>query len=205
MTKPPIFTEDLSKLPTSLFGPPSVTWWGVMAFMVIEGAGFAMVFAAYFFLMSHEQSWPPEPWPAPDLLAGTLFTLVMLASEWPNTLIKKAANAHDTVRVRRLMLWPIAIGALLLVIRGFEFASLNVRWWDNAYGSVIWALLFLHTLHMATDWIDTIVLERLMRTPLGYETRRLIDVDENSLYWRFVWLTWLPIYFLIYWLPRLVP
>jgi cytochrome c oxidase subunit III len=205
MTPQPHFTEDVSKLPTSLFGPPSLTWWGVMAFMAIEAAGFAMVFAAYFFLMSHEQSWPPEPWRPPDLLAGTLFTLVMLASEWPNLLIKKAAKAHDTNRVRTLMLWPVGIGVLLLVLRGFEFTSLNVRWWDNAYGSVIWALLFLHTLHMATDWIDTIVLERLMRTPLGYETRRMIDVDENSLYWRFVWLTWLPIYVLIYWLPRLAP
>ena len=41
-----------------------------------------------------------------------------------------------------------------------------------------------------------------MRTPLGFTGRRLVDTDENALYWRFVWLTWLPIYLLIYWLPR---
>ena len=36
----------------------------------------------------------------------------------------------------------------------------------------------------------------------GESGRRMVDVSENSLYWRFVWLSWLPIYVLIYWLPR---
>ena len=57
--------------------------------------------------------------------------------------------------------------------------------------------------HILTDWGDTIVLWALMLTPLGYEGRRLVDTDENSLYWRYVWLLWLPIYIMIYWMPRL--
>ena len=69
---------------------------------------------------------------------------------------------------------------------------------------ILWALLLLHTTHILTDWIDKLVLERLIRTPLGYEPRRLVDVDENSLYWRFVWLTWIPIYLMLYWIPRWV-
>jgi cytochrome c oxidase subunit 3 len=97
----------------------------------------------------------------------------------------------------------LCIGAGLLVVRGFEFNSLNVLWYENAYGSIIWALLLLHTAHIGTDWVDTVVLWRLMKTPHGHEPRRLVDVEENSLYWRFVWLSWLPIYVLIYWLPRL--
>jgi cytochrome c oxidase subunit III len=97
----------------------------------------------------------------------------------------------------------VAIGAVLLVIRGFEFNSLNCRWTDNAYGSIVWALLLLHTTHILTDWADTIVLWALIRTPLGHEPRRLVDVDENSLYWRYVWLLWIPIYLMIYWVPRL--
>ncbi len=105
--------------------------------------------------------------------------------------------------MRKLLLWPVAIGAVLLVLRGFEFNSLNVLWYENAYGSIIWALLLLHTIHMATDWVDTVVLWRLMLTPHGNSPRRLVDVDENSLYWRFVWLSWLPIYVLIYILPAI--
>jgi heme/copper-type cytochrome/quinol oxidase subunit 3 len=199
----PRFTEDVAELPTHKFGPSSLTWWGIIGFMLIEGAAFGLAFAAYFFLMGHEQGWPPEGRAAPDLLAGTLFTILILASEIPNTIIKKAAEAHDTETVRVLMPLMVAIGAVLLIIRGFEFNSLNVRWTDNAYGSIIWALLLLHTTHILTDWVDTVVLTVLIQTPLGYEGRKLVDVDENSLYWRYVWLLWIPIYLMIYWVPRL--
>jgi len=202
MSVKPSFTRDLAELPTHAFGHRSLTWWGVIGFMVIEGAGFAMAIAAYFFLMSQEQEWAPRPTLPPDLLAGTLFTLVMLLSEIPNSMIKKATETYDTNKVRMLLPGMVAIGVLLFVIRGFEFNSLNVMWYDNAYGSIIWALLFLHTAHVATDWVDSVVLWRLMETPYGEEPRRLVDVDENSLYWRFVWLTWLPLYVMIYWLPR---
>jgi hypothetical protein len=44
-----------------------------------------------------------------------------------------------------------------------------------------------------------------MFTRHGHHGRRFVDVSENCLYWRFVWLTWLPLYLLIYWLPRWVP
>jgi cytochrome c oxidase subunit 3 len=203
MIHEPRFTDDVAELPTHRFGPSSLTWWGVIGFMVVEGAAFALAFAAYFFLMGHEQGWPPEGRAAPGLLAGTLFTIVILLSEIPNTMIKKAANAYDRDTVRAPMPVIVGIGVVLLIIRGFEFNSLNCRWTDNAYGSIIWALLLLHTSHILTDWVDTVVLAALMRTPLGYEARRFVDVDENSLYWRYVWLLWLPIYAMIYWVPRL--
>jgi heme/copper-type cytochrome/quinol oxidase subunit 3 len=171
--------------------------------MVIEGAGFGLSFAAYFFLMGHEQGWPPEGRAAPNLLYGTLFTIVILLSEIPNTIIKKAARERDVPTIRALMPVMIIAGILLLVIRGFEFNNLNCRWTDNAYASIIWAILLLHTIHVATDWTDTVVLWALMMTPLGWEGRRLVDTDENSLYWRYVWLLWIPIYLMIYWVPRL--
>jgi cytochrome c oxidase subunit III len=203
MIGPVRFTDSVADLPTHKFGPSSLTWWGIIGFMVVEGAFFGLAIAAYFFLMGHEQGWPPEARKAPDLLAGTLFTIVILLSEIPNTATKKAAQAYDTPKVRRLIWAPVAIGAVLLVIRGFEFNSLNVRWTDDAYGSIIWALLLLHTSHILTDWFDTVVLAFLLQTVEGYEGRRLVDVDENSLYWRYVWLLWIPIYLLIYWVPRL--
>lgn len=203
MIRAPHFTQDVGDLPTYKFGTSSLTWWGIIGFMLIEGTAFGLAFAAYFFLMGHEQGWPPEGRAAPDVLAGTLFTILILASEVPNTMIKKAAEARDVPAIRLLLPVMVAIGIVLLIIRGFEFNSLNVRWTDNAYGSIIWALLLLHTTHILTDWFDTVVLMFLMRTPLAYEGRRLVDTDENSLYWRYVWLLWIPIYLMIYWIPRL--
>src|SRR6185369_2478696 len=133
------FTEDLSHLPTHKFGTSSITWWGVIGFMVIEGVAFALTFAAYFFLMGHEQGWPPEGRPAPNVVAGTIFTIVILLSEIPNTSIKKAALAHDVGTIRALMPVMVVVGVVLLIIRAFEFNSLNCLWTDNAYGSIVWA------------------------------------------------------------------
>jgi cytochrome c oxidase subunit 3 len=202
MTLPAKFTGDLAELPTHAYGHRSLTWWGVVAFFLIEGSGFALAIASYFYLAGVETHWPPEPFRPPSLLAGTLFTIVILLSEIPNTLIKKAAEKKDLRGMQKYLLVMLGIGVSLALLRGFEFASLNVWWTDNAYGSIIWALLFLHATHFITDFIDTVVLTALMFTNHSAENRRHVDVAENAMYWRFVWLTWLPIYVMIYWLPR---
>jgi heme/copper-type cytochrome/quinol oxidase subunit 3 len=201
---PPRFTEDLRALPTHAFSHRSLTWWGIMGFMLIEGAAFGLAIAAYFFLMANEQRWPPDAVNPPGLWAGTIFTLIAVASEVPNTWLKKAAERYDRGAVQLGLFVMVAIGVVLLIVRSFEFMSLNISWYDNAYGSILWALLLMHFVHVATDWIDTAVLAALMLTPHGREGRRFVDVSENSLYWRFVWLSWLPLYLLIYWLPRIV-
>ena len=197
------FKIDLAPLPTHAFGHRALTWWGLVGFFLIEGTAFAVAIASYFYLMNLDQAWPPPPFLPPDLLAGTLFTVLMLLSEIPNTLAKKAAEAEELKPLQRMLLAASAIGLVLLVIRGFEFASLNVLWYQNAYGSAVWLLLFLHTAHIATDWVDTLVLTALMHTKEGTKSRRFVDCAENSAYWRFVWLVWLPMYVLIYWLPRM--
>jgi cytochrome c oxidase subunit III len=92
-------------------------------------------------------------------------------------------------------------GIAFCIIRAMEFATLNVRWDSNAYGSVVWLLLGLHTTHIVTDLIDTIVLTVLFFTgPL--DGKRYADVSENSFYWYFVVATWIPIYLVIYWGAR---
>jgi heme/copper-type cytochrome/quinol oxidase subunit 3 len=197
------FTGDLAVLPTHAFGSRSLTWWGVIAYMMIEGGGFALAGGAYLYLMSQETVWPPASFP-PDLLPGALFTIIILLSEIPNTLLKKAAEKEQRERVILLITLLDLFGLLLLVIRGFEFAHINVRWSDNAYGSILWGLLILHTIHILTDWAESVVLTALMCTEHGKVPRRFVDVSEDALYWRFVWITWLPVFALIYLVPRWV-
>ena len=49
---------DLSKLPLHGTGSASLTFWGTGAFMLIEGMGFALTIAVYFYLMSLAPRWP---------------------------------------------------------------------------------------------------------------------------------------------------
>lgn len=192
---------DLSGLPLHGIGSASPTWWGTLGFMLLEGSGFALVIAIYLYLGSLARDWPPAP--APDLLPGTLVTLVLLASLVPNFFIARWAERLDIPKVRVAIVAMSVLGIVPLAIRLFEFPAMHVSWDSNAYGSVVWTLLGLHTTHLITDLGDTVVLAVLMFTRHGHNKRRFGDVQDNALYWNFVVLTWLPIYFCIYFLPRL--
>jgi cytochrome c oxidase subunit III len=193
-------TIDVAGLPSHGFSHRSPMWWGTLGMIAIEGTVFALTIMAYFYIRSHANTWPMFALP-PDLLWGTLFTVLTLASAIPNQLAKKAGERYDVAGTRLWLGIMVAIGLAMIVVRCFEFGALNVRWDSNAYGSVVWVLLGFHTAHLVTDWADSIVLLILFFTgPL--EGKRFVDVSENSMYWYFVVLAWLPIYFVIYWGAR---
>jgi heme/copper-type cytochrome/quinol oxidase subunit 3 len=194
---------DVSQLPPGAFGHRSLMWWGTFGLVLIEGTAFALAIGIYLYLWSHAPEWPPGHTAPPRLLWGTLNTVILLASAIPNQLTKKAAERVDLRGSQRWLLVSLAFGVAFNVVRVFEFPALNVKWNQDAYGSIVWLLLGLHTTHIVTDVIDSAVLAVLMLVgPI--EERRFVDVAENSVYWYFVVLTWLPIYALLYWAPRIL-
>jgi cytochrome c oxidase subunit III len=193
---------DLSRLPLHGMGTASATWWGTLAFMLIEGTGFALAIAVYLYLMSIAATWPVAA-PRPNLLPGTIVTLILVGSLVPNYLVSRWAEQQDLRKVRIALVLMSILGIAPLVVRFFEFPALNVSWDTNAYGSIVWMLLGLHTTHIITDVVDTLVLTALMFTRHGDNLRRFGDVQDNAMYWNFVVLAWLPIYCCIYWIPRL--
>ena len=191
---------DVAALPQYAFGHQGLIWWGTVGFMVIEGSMFVMAVVTYFFLRLRVDQWPPSL-PDPELTWGTLNTLVLLASVLPNHLAKKAAEELDLSRVRLLLPVCVGFGVAFLMIRAFEFGSLNASWNSNAYGSIVWTIMGLHTAHLLTDVVDTAVLTALAFTS-HMEPKRMVDVSENGLYWYFVVLSWIPLYVVVYLVPR---
>jgi cytochrome c oxidase subunit III len=200
--KPPRVIGDLSGVKAHGFGFKSLWGWGLLGFMLVEGMAFLLAGGAYIYLMTQAQRWPLDSAP-PALLYGTLFTLIMLASQWPNWRMDKASHARDARGVKHGMVIMSAIGVVLLLVRALEFMHLNTRWDQDAYGSIVWALMVLHTVHIITDLIDTIALAVFLHThPIPPE--RFSHVEDNASYWLFVVITWLPLYALVYWAPRWV-
>ncbi len=193
---------DVSSLPTYSYGERSLMWWGTWGMILIEGTVFVIALVAYYYLREFSAAWPPEGAP-PALIYGTLNLAILLASSIPNQWTKRAAEREDLRVVRIGLVVTLIFSVALLIVRAFEFPALNTHWDANAYGSIVYMLLILHTVHLATDTADSAVLAVLMFTgPL--EGRRFVDVSENALYWWFVVVTWIPIYATIYIAPRII-
>ncbi|TJV47873.1 MAG: cytochrome C oxidase subunit III [Mesorhizobium sp.] len=192
---------DVSGLPTYAFGSRVTPWWGTFSFCLLEGTGFALGIGGYLYLAVTNTHWAKDAVPL-NLVWSTAFTLVLVASAIPNFLIKRTALQENLRLVRLLLLAMSSVGLVLIILRIMEFSALPVRWSDNAYGSFIWLLLGLHGVHVLTDVADTLVLTVLMFTRHGMG-KRFSDAEDNAFYWYFVVLSWLPLYAVLYWLPRL--
>ena len=193
---------DVSTLPTYAFGHRSPLWWGTLCMIAIESMAFALAIASYIYLKGRMPHWP-DGVPEPGLLWGTVNLIIMIVSAVPNELAKRAAERFDRGAVKLWLSVAVAFALAFTVVRFLEFSTLNVRWDTNAYGSVTWFLLGLHTVHVVTDLLDSAVLDVMMFTG-PVDEQRFVDVSENAFYYYFVILTWLPIYGVLYLAPRFV-
>jgi heme/copper-type cytochrome/quinol oxidase subunit 3 len=191
---------DVAAVPDSAFGHQGLIWWGTVGFMVIEGSMFVIAIIVYFYLRLRVEQWPPSL-PDPDPTWGTVNVILVLVSIVPAAIAKAAAEKLDLPRTRRWLAVLVAMGIASLVLRALEYPALNCRWDDNAYGSIVWVLLSLHTIHVATDVVDSGVL-LVMAATKPITRKRYVDLSENSLYWYFIVAWWLPIYLVIYFAPR---
>lgn len=193
---------DVSMLPTHAFGHRSLMWWATMCMVAIEATAFALAITSYLYLKGRVPHWPVGA-PTPRLLWGTVNVAILVVSAWPNLMARKAAERFDLSGVRLWMAVALVFALGFNIVRFLEFGQLQVRWDTNAYGSVTWLLLALHTTHVLTDFLDSSVLAAVMFCGT-VDANRFVDVSENAVYWNFVVLSWLPIYAVIYLAPRFV-
>jgi cytochrome c oxidase subunit I+III len=193
-------TLDVSALPGYAFGHQGLIWWGTAGYMVIEGSMFVIALIVYFYLRLKVSAWPPSL-PDPDHWYATVNLLLVFGSCVPAALAKRAAERFDR---RGVCVWLAVLtlfGVASVVVRALEFPALNCRWDDNAYASITWVVLGLHTIHLVTDVVDSgVILALMMIGPVSEP--RYVDVSENSLYWFFIVVWWVPIYLTVYWAPR---
>jgi cytochrome c oxidase subunit III len=201
MTRPLRTTLNVSTLPTIAFGNPGLVWWGTLGFILIEGFTLALCVAAYLYLRKNFPEWPPQRTPNPDVLLPTIGVVVLLLSNIPMYLVNKAAHRFDKAGV---ILWTAVssvFGLAFFVFRIFDFAALNTRWDVNAYGSIAWATVGFHALLIVMEVGETIGgLLMFLFAPI--EEKHYSDASDNAMYWTFCTIVWVPLYVIVYLLPR---
>jgi cytochrome c oxidase subunit III len=194
---------DAAHLPTTLYRDKAPLWWGIVLAVTVESTVFVLLLASLFYLRLQEATWPPWGWSAPKTLYGTASLAAVLLSAWPQRRIDVAARRLDKQAVVRMLLLFFAISAIALGVRAWEFAGLQVKWDSNAYGSIVWALLALHTVHFVTSVAETAIIAAYVFThPL--DPKHALDLHVGAVYWYFVVASFVPLYLVIYFGPYLL-
>jgi heme/copper-type cytochrome/quinol oxidase subunit 3 len=192
---------DVAGLPTTVFGPRDILWWGTLGFLVIEGTTLFICVAAYFFLWRNEPTWPPGHTLRPSLGWPTVHVLFLVVSNAAARQLSKSAHALDEHRTRRWLLVLAVIAAISLALRWQDFLALNVRWDTNAYGSIVWLTVGLHATLIAAELGELALMYALLVSERR-EERHLADASDVAFYWYGLTLFWVPLYLMIYLGPR---
>lgn len=200
---PPPAPIDVSDLPTTVFGHRSPMWWGTLGFMIIEGSTLVICVAAYFYLRRNFESYPPPDTPLPSLLIPTIGMVLLLLSNIPIALADQAARELDLQKLRFWSVVTSIFGVVFFITRPLVFHALHVRWDTNAYGSAVWFTVGFHTVILLFEIVETMIFTSfLFRDPV--ETQMYSAASDNSAYWYFMTLSWVPLYAIIYLVPHLV-
>lgn len=195
----PLLEQQPRLLSDDATGPQTTIWWGIVGLITIEIVVFTTLLTSYFYLGTGEHGWPPaEP---PDLLVPTVNTVVLILSSLAIGIADRGISKGSQRRLRWGLLASIVLAILFLGLKAYEFSHKPYRWDDHAYGSIVWLVLGLHTLHVFSVLLKSSVMAVLAFR--GFFTRHsYVGVQVNGLYWHFVVVIWIPIYVTIYLSPR---
>lgn len=194
---------DVAHLPTVEFGPKSLMWWGTLGFIVVEAFTILLVVASYFYLRLNEYDWPPAPTRDPDVLLPAVNVLLLLAIMVPMRSAEHAAKRFDRDGVIRGLSIATSLSAVAVVLRYFELLSLNVRWDEHAYGSALWAIVMLHGTLLLVDLYETGTFAAIFALGRA-EKKHYADVSDVAFYQYYLSISWVPLYAIVYWSPRLL-
>jgi len=194
---------DVSGLPDITYGHRNVVWWGTVAFMAIEGTTLAMCAATYLYLRRNFSALPPERIPPPGVGLATLEVALMLISFLPVALLSRAAGRKDLPACRVWMLVVMAFNLAFVALRWFELGALHVRWDLNAYGSSAWLVLIVHGTLLVAE-VGELAVFSLIAWTGRWEEKHFPDASDLAMYWYFLCLSWLPLYAMVFLLPRVM-
>jgi cytochrome c oxidase subunit III len=184
-------------------GTRSPIWWGQSLMMVIESTILALLIASYAYVRSNFAVWPPQGTPLPDIAIPSIEVVVLLLSCVPLHLSDKASKEGKRLTVVLGILGNLFLAATFLGLRWYELVKLPLKWTTNIYGSFLWIIIGLHTMHAIADFIQTtVVLAIVLMHRAGRKQIHGIEVD--GLYWYWIVAMWIPLWLLLYVYPRII-
>lgn len=185
---------DASRLPLDAFGSKGTMWWGLMGLIIIESVFFGLLVVSYFYFRIRYVDWPPAP--LPDIALPTANLILILVTCVPFWLIERAAPDRD----RRWLAGMLGLATILVagavILRVFEFHSLHTGYQRDSYGSITWALLFVHGLELLFTCGETALLAFYSATK-DLDAKHRSDIQLNSVFYYFLAIVWILLFAVI--------
>ena len=178
-------------------------WWGMMLLIVIEVVAIGAILSSYYYLRGRSLEWPLGQVDPPDLLLPTINSFILWIAIIPMYLsvyyMKRGNQAFSRIALVVMGLMSV----LFVVLKVYEYSTLNYNWAVNAYTSIIWLISGFHISHVLAVVFKTAVVGYYAFRGY-YNEERYDGVLTNALYGYFVSLIWIPMYFTVYLAPYLL-
>ena len=199
----PARSIDVSQLPDYDVSNHAPLYYGQALMAAIELSMFLMLIAMYFYLRLSVDMWPPPGTQLPHWGAATLglaaLALSCVGSYWAS----EGAKKNNRRQMLTGLIANVLLASIWMALRAYQWHNFNFGWSTDAHGSIVWALLFLHTFDVVADLIFTLVL--IVIVALGDDgPKQRLGVHVDSVVWYALSAIWVPLYIVIYWGPRIV-
>lgn len=200
---------DVAALPAATLDSRSPIWWGNLMLLFIETSMFGILVSSYFYLRLNFHAWPPprvegtfvQYDPVPALKAATSNLVLLLISFFPQFLADRSALRMRLRPTQLGLLVVILCGAVAIWLRFQEFTAVKFRWDTNAYGSIVWAILLMHLLHLVAGSLENSLM-LVWSLVHGLDEKHARDIRVNCVYWYWIIGVWIPLYIIIFLGPR---
>ena len=165
-------------------------WWGMVCLIMTESTIFAGLIASYFFYRAASKQWPPPGIEEPKLVLTLIFSAVLWGSSIP-MLVAERGIKHGNQRALRFGLMTAwLMGAAFVGFSMKDFFDLKFPWGENAYSSIYYTTIGLHTFHVFVGLLMSIVVQ-IKAWQRKFSPERHVTVQVYAMYWHFVDAVWL--------------
>ena len=176
--------------------PPALL--GVILFVASECVFFAALFGAYFTVRGQANVWPPkgleglEPLPIPGIA-----TAILILSSFTMQFAISAIRNGDQRTMMRMLRLTLVLGAVFLLMQGYDYATLGFSIHDTVYGTTFFTMTGFHGAHVFGGVVFIYLM--LARGWSGQLTKENHYALEGcAIYWHFVDIVWIGLFSTLY-------
>ena len=164
--------------------------WGMVCLIMTESTIFAALIGSYFFYRAASKQWPPPGIEEPKLTLAIIFSFVLWGSSIPMIIAERGIKRGNQRALRFGLMAAWLMGAAFVAYSVQDFSVLKFPIGENAYTSIFYTTIGLHTFHVFVGLMISAVVQ--IKAWLGkFSEERHVTVQVYAMYWHFVDAVWL--------------